>query len=446
VIEKVFKNRALLIFVLVILATTLFCPAPCHTRVYIDITAPHLRQIPTAIPLFKRLDTGTEQPELPQTIADLLQETLVFTGFFKALDRGAFLEVPQEAGLMQHTINFKNWTDIGAELLIKGGFTFQNGLLRIELRLFDTFSGRLLVGKRYTGSLKDQRRMIHRFSNDVVQQLTGHEGIFNTKIAFVSSNETAKEIFICDFDGYAPRQFTDTGTITLFPSWSSDGKWLAYTDYNRGKPDLYIRNIEEKRGSVTAFKGSSITPAWVPGQFTLAASLSHEGNPSLYLLTGEGRIIKKLTRHWGIDVSPTWSPDGKFFAFVSNRSGTPQIYVKNMEDGKVRRLTFEGNYNTTPQWSPRGDFIAYSGMVRGEGTNVYIISVDGAHRFQLTHGSGSNESPTWSPDGTMIAFSSNREGKSRIYVMNANGANQRRLIDLPGEQSDPAWSPRLTGY
>ena len=417
---------------------------PCQARVIIDITAPHLRQIPTAVPYFKILGSEVTHDELSENLSDLLAETIDFTGFFKILDRESFLEDPQKAGLLQHTINFKNWTDVGAELLIKGGFVLQGDLLKVELRLFDTFSGRLIIGKRYTGRLKDRRRIIRRFANDIIKILTGHEGLFDTQIAFVSSGSGQKEIYIADFDGHNPVQFTKTGNITLFPAWSSDGKWLAYTDYKRGKPDLYMTNIREQRGVTAAFKGSSITPAWVPGQFKLAASLSHKGNPSIYLLTGKGKILKKLTHHWGIDVSPSWSPDGKEMAFVSDRSGTPQVYVKNMETDKIRRLTFEGNYNSTPDWSPRGDYIAYSSMVRGEGTNVFIVPAAGGEPLQLTQDSGANESPSWSPDGTLIVFQSNREGPSRIYVMNSNGSNQRRLLFLKGEQSEPCWSPRLS--
>lgn len=421
---------------------------PCQARVYIDITSPHLRRIPTAVPVFKILDLKPDQAHagLSEEMANLLAETIDFTGFFHILDRQSFLEDPQQAGLLQHAISFKNWTDVGAELLIKGGFSFQEDLLKVELRLFDTFSGRLLVGKRYTGHLKDNRRMVRRFANDIVALLTGHEGIFNTQIAFISTMSGHKEVYIADFDGYNPQKFTDTDSITLFPAWSSDGKWLAYTDYKRGKPDLYIRNIKERQGTVTSLTGSSITPAWVPGRFALAASLSYEGNPSLYLLTGKGKIIKKLTNHWGIDVSPSWSPNGRDLAFVSDRSGSPQIYIQNTDTGQVRRLTYEGNYNTAPAWSHRGDFIAYSGMVRGEGINIYVIPAAGGSPLQLTSGAGDNESPTWSPDGTLIAFSSSREGPSRIYVMNSNGSNQRRLLVQKGEQTAPCWSPRISGY
>ncbi len=418
---------------------------PCRARVYIDITAPYLRKIPTAVPLLKQLDPGIKQEELMATFADLLAKTIEFTGFFKILDRQSFLENPQQASLLQHAINFKNWTDIGAELLVKGGFQYHKSLLKIELRLFDTFSGRLIIGKRYTGHLNDHRRMIRRFSDDMIRILTGHQGIFSTQIAFISTTTGQKEIYIADFDGYNPRQFTDTKAITLFPAWSSDGKWLSYTDYRHGKPDLYLRDIKQRRGTVVSLKGSSITPSWVPGQFALAASLSHKGNPSLYLLTGKGKIMKKLTHHWDIDVSPAWSPDGKALAFVSNRPGTPQIYIKNMEDGNIRRLTYEGNYNTSPQWSPRGNYIAYSAMSQNDGTNIRVIPIQGGEHIQLTSNAGNNESPTWSPDGSLIAFCSDREGRCRIYVMNANGSNQRRLLTLKGEQTSPAWSPSLSG-
>jgi len=434
-----------IISALVLIGLLLVSETPCQGRVYIDITAPHLRKIPTAVPLFKKLGSEDPTDHAEATFARLLSETIDFTGFFKMLDRQSFLEDPQEASLFQHAINFKNWTDIGAELLIKGAFRFDEDLLKMELRLFDTFSGRLIIGKRYTGKPDDGRRMIRRFCNDVVRILTGHEGIFNTRIAFVSSSTGSKEIYIADFDGHNPNQFTKTGAITLFPAWSPDGEWLAYTDYRKGKPDLYIRHLRDRRGTVVSLQGSSITPAWVPGEFALAASLSHKGNPSIYMLTGKGKIMKRLTHHWDIDVSPSWAPKGEALAFVSNRSGSPQIYIKDINTGKTRRLTYEGNYNTSPQWSPRGDYIAYSGMVAGQGTNIYLISVEGGDPRQLTEKAGNNESPSWSPDGSLIAFSSDREGPSRIYIMNANGANQRRLLALDGEQTAPVWSPRLSG-
>jgi len=408
---------------------------------YVDISQPFLRKIPIAVPLFKKVSSGHETDQLSKSASDLLAETLEFTGYFKFIDREAFLVNPQTDAAFAN-VNFHDWTSIGAELLVTGGVQVQDNLVEIELRLYDTFKEKLLVGKRYKGNIADERRIIRRFCSEVIYTLTGDRGIFDTEISFVSTGSGNKEIYICEFDGYNPRQLTHTNSITLSPAWSSDGEWIAYTSYEKGKPDLYIKNLRENRGYVVAKKGINTTPAWFPNKFELAATLSFSDDPEIYLLTGTGKIIKRLTYNKGIDVSPTWSPDGKSVAFVSKRSGTPQIYIQNVDSGQVKRLTFQGRYNTQPAWSPKGDKMAYSGMENGH-NDIFVIGFDGQDPIQLTHNEGDNESPSWSPDGNLIVFASTREGPSRIYVMTSYGTDQRRLLALKGRQTEPKWSPRM---
>ena len=406
---------------------------------YIDINKPFLRKIPLAVPLFKNVTGDPKEMQLSSLAADFLSDSLDFTGYFKLMDRGAFLFDPQKDGITAAAINFQNWTVIDAEILITGGYELKDGQIGIELRLFDTFKGKRVLGKRYTGKVEDQRRIILRFCSEVIKYLTGTAGVFDSKIAFVSTSSGDKEIFTCEFDGHNPQRLTFNNAITLFPAWSTDGKWMAYTSYKSDKPDLYIRNLLSSRENSIARQGINITPDWVPGKFELAATLSFSGDPEIYLLTGEGKIIKRLTRKSGNDVSPSWSPDGKKFAFVSNRSGSPQIYIKDITNGEVRRLTFQGAYNTQPSWSPRGDKIAYASQVDGW-HQIVVIGLDGEDAVQLTYESGDNEAPSWSPDGSLIAFSSTREGPSRIYIMTAYGTDQRRLLLMPGEQTNPKWS------
>ncbi len=408
---------------------------------YVDISQPFLRKIPIAVPLFKKVSSGHETDQLSKSASDLLAETLEFTGYFKFIDREAFLVNPQTDAAFAN-VNFHDWTSIGAELLVTGGVLVQDNLVEIELRLYDTFKEKLLVGKRYKGNIADERKIIRRFCSEVIYTLTGDRGIFDTEIAFVSTGSGNKEIYICEFDGYNPRQLTHTNSITLSPAWSSDGEWIAYTSYEKGKPDLYIKNLRENRGYVVAKQGINTTPAWFPNKFELAATLSFSDDPEIYLLTGTGKIIKRLTYNKGIDVSPTWSPDGKSIAFVSKRSGTPQIYIQNVDSGQVKRLTFQGRYNTQPAWSPKGDKMAYSGMENGH-NDIFVIGFDGQDPIQLTHNEGDNESPSWSPDGNLIVFASTREGPSRIYVMTSYGTDQRRLLVLKGRQTEPKWSPRM---
>ncbi|MDX2499788.1 MAG: Tol-Pal system beta propeller repeat protein TolB [Deltaproteobacteria bacterium] len=429
----------------IIVANLLIGPLFCFAQSdkdqyeYIDISNPFLRKIPLAVPLFKNENGTAQEKRLSNSSADLLASSLEFTGYFKLLDRGAFLFDPQKDGVLTPQINFANWTVIGAELLITGLFKEVDGNITMELRLFDAFKARRIIGKKYAGKEADQRQMIHRFCGEVIKYLTGHRGVYGSKIAFVSTGSGNKEIYSCDFDGYNPQQVTRNRSINLSPAWSSDGRYLDYTSYKNKKPDIFIKDLAEMQETSINEKGLNITPAWVPGKFELAATLSFSGDQEIYLLTGSGKVIKRLTSIRGIDLSPTWSPDGKKFAFVSNRAGSPQIYVQDLASEKVRRLTYEGNYNTQPNWSPQSDKIVYASVVDGR-RNIVVMGLDGQEPLQLTGESGDNEAPSWSPDGSLIVFSSNREGPFRLYVMTAFGTDQRRLLVMTGEQTNPKWS------
>jgi TolB protein len=406
---------------------------------YIDITNPFLRKIPLAVPYFKTAGGDAREEASARKAADQLAASLDFTGYFKILDRAAFLFDPQKSGVTLADLNFQNWKVVGAELLITGLFEQTGDTIQMELRLFDTVRNQQGLGKRYSGNSAELRKMVLRFCSEVIYYLTGTKGIFNSKIAFISTGSGKKEIYTCDFDGVNPTRLTYNDAITIFPAWSSDGQYLAYTSYKAGKPDLFIRNLADKREAVVAREGINITPAWVPGKFELAATLSFSGDQEIYLLTGDGKMIKKLTNSRGSDVSPAWAPDGRKMAFVSNRTGSPQIYILDLDTGNERRLTFEGKYNTQPTWSPRGDKIAYASMVNGF-HQIVVIDVEGQNPVQLTKEGGDSESPSWSPDGSLIVFSSNREGPARLYVMTAFGTDQRRLLLLNGEQTNPKWS------
>ena len=168
---------------------------------YIDISNPFLHKIPLAVPWFKNISGQPDMEALSNELPDLLAETLAFTGYFKILDRQAFLMDPKNPDIIATHINFRNWTAIGAEVLITGGIEVKDGIMETELRLFDTIKEKLIIGKRYKGGTDDTLHMIRRFCGEVMFHLTGHRGVFDSKIAFLSTLAGNKEIFISDFDG-----------------------------------------------------------------------------------------------------------------------------------------------------------------------------------------------------------------------------------------------------
>ncbi|MBW1786141.1 MAG: Tol-Pal system beta propeller repeat protein TolB [Deltaproteobacteria bacterium] len=422
-----------------LLAFVLLVPATAPAKIYIDINAPSIRKFKVALPDFKNLGESGARPELARALPAVVSNDLYLSGYFSPIDKGAFLEAP-DGPLNLEDIRFRDWTVIGAELLVKGSYTVIGQQLEVEMRVYDTFWGRQILGKRVLGDVRGYRKVMHRLSNEVVLLLTGHDGIFFTKVAFVGNASGNKEIYVCDFDGYNLRQITSDRSIALLPRWSPDGRKIAFNSFKDGEgAKLYIKDLAS--GGVRRVSGRSglnTGAAWAPDGGQLALTLSKKGNPDIYTIDKKGKILRKLTNHWGIDVSPTFSSDGKKIAYVSDRSGTPQVYILDLENGNERRLTFEGNYNTSPTWSSFNR-IAYASMNGGK-FDIYTIDAEGGDVRQLTEGRGNNEDPCWSPGGRYIIFSSDRGGRYNLYLMNGNGQNQNKISNLKGGQSSPSWT------
>ncbi len=428
------------------LVTFLFLFAgPTWAKIYIDIDAPALEKYPLALPQFKETGIGGN---LPISILNDLNRTLwndlSMSGYFKMLDRDAYLEDPATSGITASEIKFKDWSIIGAEGLIKGGLQITaEGNLVAELRLFDVSQQKQIVGKRYTGPIDEGRQMMHRFADQIVRSMTGEPGFFTSRIAFTSDNRGNKNIYIMDFDGGNPQAVTTHPAIDLSPAWSPDGKELVFTSYRKNNPDLYIYDFKNREFRVLSDKpGLNIAPAWSPNGRSIIFTASFDGDPELYLISPNGGLPERVTKRWGIDVSADWSPDGKYIVFSSSRSGSPQIYTMEIESGRTRRLTYAGMQNVDPSWSPRGDKIAFCGRDLGF-FDIFVMNINGTNIQRLTIGHGNNEHPVWSPDGRALAFTSNRTGKHNIFFMLADGSNQKQLTKNLGNSSSPAWSPRI---
>ena len=404
------------------------------------------QKFPIAVSPLRNIGNATGDTNRYSTgIADSIVHDLELSGWFRVIDRSSYIESPQKSGITVGSFDFKDWSTLGAEGLVKGGFSLQGDEIVVELRLFDVYQGKERIAKRYTGGAGQFRRIAHKFVDEIINQFTGIPGVFNTQIAYVSnSGGRFKEIFYSHLDGSEKRQVTDNRTINLSPSWGTNGRTILYSSFQDRGQTLYLRDLPS--GKDVRFNppgaGRFLSGKLSPDGQTVVATYESAGNTNLYLLDRSGSVIRRLTQDPGIEVSPAWSPDGKQIVYVSDRSGSPQVFVLDMQSGKTRRVTYSGSYNTSPEWSPKGDRIVYTGRV-GSKFAIFTIPVEGGEPRRLTSESFDSEDPTWSPDGRFIAFSSNRAGKYHLYVMQAGGENQRRLTGSGGDDTKPSWSPRL---
>jgi TolB protein len=430
--------KKLSLFLLLLVAASLWLPETGRGIIYIDINSPETRKFYLALPAITAL--GQIPQGMKEDVEKTITQDLTMADLFYLPDR-AKLPAPA-AYITEDTVDFKQWEDAGIEFLLSIGLKADRDTVAIEFRLFDVIQHIYIAGKRYTGSPAEVRAMAHRTIDEVIKQLTGERGIFQTKIAFVTDRTGNKEIALMDVDGHNEKMVTDNGSINIFPAWNPDGRSLLYTCFQRRNPDLY--QVFLATGSsvlLSAVPGPNASAAWSPDGKGIALMMRGKGNTEIYLLNPQGKDPVQLTRSWDNKTSPAWSPDGKQLAFVSDRSGSPQIYILDLASQKQKRLTYEGSYNCSPAWSPKGDRIAFARQEEN-GFQIYTIRPDGTDLRRITR-EGNNENPSWAPDGRHIAFSSRRGGKAAIYITTTDGGGPWKVTTSEANETEPAWSPWL---
>ena len=403
------------------------------------IAGPSIELLSVAVEEF-RMPSGFATIEDSLLVWDLKQvitDDLLFSLYFNVVQVDSIFM----ADFAQGKMSLDDWIYLGAQLLISGRVNRELDGLVFTIDVTDIYRNKNIYNRDFIGSVDRYRYLAHQAAGDLLYTLTGEEGCYYSKLVYSSDATGFKEIYVCDFDGYAPSQITNNKSINVLPSWSHDVERIYYTSYLNGNPDLFTYIIpQEKPFVVSNRQGLNSAAAASPDGKYVACTLTIAGNSEVYLLDQTGRIVRRLTFTSMIDSSPAWSPSSREIAFTSDRTGTPQIYITDIEGLNTRRVTYYGNYNDQPSWSPRGDLIAYASR-EPEGFQIYTIDITGEYARKLTE-IGANESPSWSPDGLHIVYSHVTDGRYQLHIMDYDGGNKRR-IDSPGNCKTPEWSKNL---
>lgn len=372
-----------------------------------------------------------------QDLTAVIKHDLELSGQFKVFSS------PEGEGL-----SLARWKSLGAETVLTGSLT-RVGYRRYELvcTLTDALGqGKVLLSKTFQVNQDSLRPLAHHISDEVYQKLTGEKGIFSTRLAYIlvqRQGERAKYFLqVADFDGYQPRTLLVSSEPLMSPSWSPDGRQLAYVSFEKKKAQIFTINVETgRRQLITAFSGINGAPAWSADGKNLAVVLSKEGSPKIYAIHLADGSMRQLTFGESIDTEPRYAPDGKSLLFTSGRGGTPQIYRLFLNDGRVQRLTFEGNYNARASYTPDQKQII---MLHREerNFNIAIQAAEGGALRLLTF-SNMDESPSLSPNGRLVLYATVENNQGVLGIVSVDGRVTLKLPAAQGEIQEPAWSPYL---
>jgi len=413
----------------------LLLSAPIYAILTIDITGGSEQggQPIAIIPFAQAISISP----LPEDVTDIISNNLYRSGRFSIMPVNLLPETPAYA----KKINFSNWKHSGIPHLVVGRIGKNFDGYTVEFELIDVSSHNKIIGFRYKANSQTLRQVAHRISDEIYEALTGEKSVFNTKIVYVTIQAKQYHLYIADADGDNPQLMLKSTEPILSPSWSPDGKHLAYVTYSRiGKAkrmSVYIQDIQSGyRNRIAAYKGINGAPAWSPDGRSLALTLSKDGNPEIYILSLADNSLTRLTHNHVIDTEPEWSPKGDYLVFTSDRSNTPQIYRMSITGKDTRKLTFTGNYNARPRFSPDGKKLALLHS-NGKGYKIAVLEL-ATGKLNILTKTTLDESPSFAPNGKMILYATT----SKLMATSIDGQIQQSIaVNMGKSIREPAWSP-----
>ncbi len=388
---------------------------------------------------FKASSPDAYSNDLPNVLFSIVKNDLAYCGYFNVLEPE---DLPPDTVIQVRRVNGRNDTlrTFSGSTAARIQATVSSGWDKMSsaVAIFQPPISSPIHMQNFGFESEAARDAAHQMSAWITKMLTGEEGAFTSKIAFVVKSAAIKELWMMDWDGANPHVLTRDNSTNLSPTWSPDGKTIFFTSFKAGNADIYKLDLSTGRSSsFIASPRVDSAPAVSPDGQWVAYSSSEDGNSEIYRIHADGSGKTQVTVNHGIDTSPSFAPTSRELVFTSDRTGTPQIYRMDVDGAGVQRITFAGNYNETARWSPRGDLIAYAS--REIGFQIFTISLSDNRERRITD-PGSNLDPSWSPDGMKLVYTSVQGGKSAIWTSNWDGSGARQLT-FGLDASQPQWGP-----
>ena len=404
--------------------------------------------------LFLEITKGSEDPykvamvpfegnaRLSKKLNNIIRNDLIRTGEFSILDEELLLPVK----IVNDELVYSDWKLLGMDYLVTGTIVKTNNSLDINYEIYDVHKKRKVRSSKVFGIPNQIRQLAHYTSDGIYESITGIKGIAATRLLYVNEIKDSQlisiyKLMLADSDGANEKTLLSSSEPIISPSWSPDGRRVAYVSFETGIAKVFIQEISSGKREAVLSKDTQISsPSWSPDGKYLSLTLYQDGNAEIYILRLRDRILTRMTNQFAIDTESSWSPKGNKILFTSGRSGSPQIYELDLRklNPKAKRVSFEGTYNAKASYLPKEEGIIF---VHRSNDGLFHIALKYKREnfIRVLTEAKMDESPSVAPNGNMVIYGIKEENLSMLAGFSLSGA-KFKLPASNGEVREPAWS------
>lgn len=262
-------------------------------------------------------------------------------------------------------------------------------------------------------------------------------------------------IYVGNADGSGMKRVTSSRAYEWHgsPSWSQDGKWIAFGAYRsrtgeRSKDSQVF--VVAAEGGQPRMLGEGVMPSFSPGGKRIVFSRQGQ-NHGVWVMSSEGpeqELVQLDERGW----SAEWSPDGRKIVYAVRNEQNSTLVVLDLVEG-MRTPLFDPatspyvNLHWDFAWSPDSRRVAFKGKRADDSIEVGLVDARGAaHGLDIRLKEKVFAAFAWSPDGNRLLISKldPQHNVAQLYQLNPDGTDMPQL--LPGQKrgranSECAYSP-----